>query len=64
MRYEVRVDGVSIGVFEEPEDAVECVAEWLAKNPGHEPEIIDMQTGKAFDSGEMEPEGDAIASES
>lgn len=55
MRYEVRVDGASIGVFAEAEQALQCVSDWLAANPGHEPEIIDMETGTSF---EPENEGD------
>ena len=48
MRYEVRVDGASIGVFATAEDALERVRQALADNSGHEPEIIDMTTGKAY----------------
>lgn len=48
MRYEVRVDGASIGVFETLEEALERVRRALEENPGHEPEIIDQETGRAF----------------
>jgi hypothetical protein len=49
MRYEVRLAGASIGVFAEAEEALACVRQALADHPGEEPEIIDMETGLAFD---------------
>jgi hypothetical protein len=48
MRYEVRLRGFSIGTYEEPEEALERVRRSLAENPDAVPEIIDMETGKAF----------------
>lgn len=61
-RYEVRVDGGSIGTFEEPEQALECVRAALERNPGHEPEIIDMETGKAFEPAATAEDRDDLAS--
>ena len=49
MRYEVRVDGSSIGVFATAEEALERVRQALQDNPDHEPEIIDMETGHAYE---------------
>jgi hypothetical protein len=49
MRYEVCVAGASIGVFAEAEEALECVRAFLAANPDEEPEIIDMETGHAYE---------------
>jgi hypothetical protein len=49
MRYEVRVDGASIGVFETADEALERVRRALEENPGHEPEIIDQEAGKAYE---------------
>jgi hypothetical protein len=57
MRYEVRVRGGSIGIFATAEEALECVRAALAENPDDEPEIIDMQTGQAF---EPLPDGQAM----
>jgi hypothetical protein len=61
MRYEVRVAGASIGAFAEPEDALECVRRALAENPDQEPEIIDMQTGHAYDPAHMFEDGEDVA---
>ena len=49
MRYEVRVDNASIGVFATADEALERVRQALDENPDHEPEIIDMATGRAFE---------------
>ena len=49
MRYEVRVDGASIGVFATAEEALEQVRQALLADPDHEPEIIDMETGHAYE---------------
>jgi hypothetical protein len=49
MRYEVRLDGTSIGVFATADEALERVRQALEENPDHEPEIIDMTTGKAYE---------------
>lgn len=51
MRYEVRLDGASIGVFATAEEALEHVRQALLANADHEPEIIDMETGRAFEPG-------------
>ncbi len=48
MRYEVRVDGASIGVYATAEQALDRVRQVLFDTPGHEPEIIDMDTGRAY----------------
>ncbi len=62
MRYEVRVAGVSIGVFEDQQDALDCVRLALEADPTQEPEMIDMDTGVAFDPGHMfEDSEDAAA---
>lgn len=61
MRYEVRVDGASIGVFETAEDALACVRQALARDPDHEPEIIDMTTGRAYEPAATAPERDDLA---
>ena len=62
MRYEVRVGNASIGVFAESEDALECVRRALADNPDQEPEIIDMETGRAFEPASTEADRDDLAS--
>jgi hypothetical protein len=61
MRYEVRIAGASIGAFAEAEDALECVRRALAENPGQEPEMIDMQTGHAYDPAHMFEDEEDIA---
>lgn len=61
MRYEVRVDGASIGVFAEAEDALERVRQALEENPDHEPEIIDMETGRAYEPGATVGEREALS---
>ena len=63
MRYEVRVDGASVGVFATAEDALERVRQALAADPDHEPEIIDMETGRAFAPAATEDERDRLADE-
>jgi hypothetical protein len=61
MRYEVRVDGGSIGVFATPEEALERVRQALAEDPDHEPEIIDMETGRAFEPAATEHDREHLA---
>lgn len=61
MRYEVLLDGASIGVFATAEEALARVRAALAENPDHEPEIIDMTTGKAFEPGSSVDERDDLA---
>jgi hypothetical protein len=61
MRYEVRVDGASLGVYATAEEALERVRQALEENPGHEPEIIDMETGKAYEPAVSEDEPDDLA---
>jgi hypothetical protein len=61
MRYEVRIAGASIGVFAEAEEALECCRRALAENPGEEPEIIDMETGHAYDPAHMFEDGEDVA---
>ena len=61
MRYEVRVDGASIGVFATAEEALEQVRQALLANPDHEPEIIDMETGRAFEPGSTVEEREDMA---
>ena len=61
MRYEVRVDGASIGVFATAEEALQQVRQVLLANPDHEPEIIDMETGRAFEPGSTVEERDDMA---
>jgi hypothetical protein len=64
MRYEVRVSGGSIGTFETAEDALECVRAALADNPDDVPDIIDMETGEAFEPATTELQSDALAEKS
>lgn len=61
MRYEVRVDGSSLGVFATAEEALDCVRRALEQNPNHEPEIIDMTTGKAYEPAASVDERDELA---
>lgn len=61
MRYEVRLDGASIGVFETAEEALDRVRRALDENPSHEPEILDMETGKAFEPGASVEDRDDLA---
>lgn len=61
MRYEVRVDGASIGVFETSEEALDRVRRALEENPGHEPEIIDQETGKAYEPAATQDDRDELA---
>jgi hypothetical protein len=61
VRYEVRVDGASIGVFAAAEAALERVRQALAENPDHEPEIIDMTTGKAYQPAATTAERDQLS---
>ena len=61
MRYEVRVDGASIGVFETAEEALDRVRRALEENPGHEPEIIDQQTGRAYEPASTVDDRDELA---
>ncbi len=63
MRYEVRVDGAPIGAFATADEALERVRKALAENPGHEPEIIDMETGRAFEPAATVDERDRLANE-
>jgi hypothetical protein len=60
MRYEVRLRGFSIGTFEEPEEALERVRQALAENADDAPEIIDMETGKAFAPGATNEDPDDL----
>ena len=61
MRYEVRVAGGSLGTYDDPEQALDRVKKALADNPEDEPEIIDMETGKAFEPAATEADRDELA---
>ncbi len=61
MRYEVRVDGASIGVFATAEEALERVRQALLDDADHEPEIIDMETGHAYEPNATTEERNELA---
>ena len=61
MRYEVRTTSGSIGTYDTPEEALERVRQALADNPDDEPEIIDMETGKAFEPASTVEEREDLA---
>ena len=47
MPYELRVGGVSKGRFDTEEAAVAAARDVIRANPDADPEIFDMETGKA-----------------
>lgn len=49
MAYEVRIDGKAAATFDTSEAALDRVRAEIARNVDCEPEIIDTETGHAFE---------------
>ena len=49
MRYELHIDKAHVGTFDSSEEALARAREALKARPDCEPEILDADTGKAFE---------------
>jgi hypothetical protein len=48
MGYELRINGRTAQVYDDPQDAIERVRRLVKSNCDIEPEVLDTRTGRAF----------------
>lgn len=63
MRYDVKIDGTSVGTFASADEALARVRQAVAEHPDREPEIIDRTTGRPFAPAASVAERDRLANE-
>lgn len=61
MAYELRLDGRTITRCDTEQEALALVRQALAADPDHEPEVIDLATGKPVAPGASHPDRDDLA---
>jgi hypothetical protein len=49
MGYELRINGRTAQVYDDPEDALDRVRVLMKSNRDIEPEVLDTRTGRAFE---------------